>query len=179
MEDFLKNDTCDLPFLGAALGRYLEEFPAVGNGLSRTQRTSLSLLAARAKSPPELFGAVQDAEQARYLGDWVFWRYLLEMCTGPHPLLETVSREPFRFPPRHPPDAAFRTQSLRLTPLGHEVLAGREDWLEFRSIDRWLGGVHLLPDNLWRWDPRGGRLKAPTTIPPDDGPGRRRPRLRK
>jgi hypothetical protein len=32
------------------------------------------------------------------------------------------------------------------------VLAGTADRVELLGIDRWLGGTHLRPDNLWRWD---------------------------
>ena len=44
--------------------------------------------------------------------------------------------------------------------MGHEVLTGRADWLQHRGIDRWLGGVHLRPGKLWRWNPSRGRLEA-------------------
>ncbi len=33
------------------------------------------------------------------------------------------------------------------------VLEGRADHVTLNGIDRWIGGVHLTPDNLWRFDP--------------------------
>ena len=45
-------------------------------------------------------------------------------------------------------------QNVRRTALGGEVLAGRRDWCTLTQMDRWVGGVHLSPDNLWRIDRR-------------------------
>jgi len=39
-----------------------------------------------------------------------------------------------------------------LTALGRRILAGDADWLETHSIDRWIGGVHLTPEQVVRWD---------------------------
>ena len=48
--------------------------------------------------------------------------------------------------------ADFKQQVLFLTDDGHQVLAGQKDWLKCSLIDRWIGGVHLTPGNIWRWD---------------------------
>jgi hypothetical protein len=41
------------------------------------------------------------------------------------------------------------------------VLARELDALELRSLDRWLGGVHLRSGRrLWRWDPAERLLRA-------------------
>ncbi len=46
-----------------------------------------------------------------------------------------------------------------MTPLGRDVAAGRADWLAHHRLDRWLGGVHLIPLRPhWRWDGRARRL---------------------
>jgi hypothetical protein len=42
------------------------------------------------------------------------------------------------------------------TVLGRRVLAGDADWLEDHAIDRWIGGVHLVPSNVTRWDDDAG-----------------------
>jgi hypothetical protein len=44
-----------MPFLGRALRRLLEEYPAVGDGLSRTERRLLSLAAAAPVQLPTAF----------------------------------------------------------------------------------------------------------------------------
>ena len=50
---------------------------------------------------------------------------------------------------------------LTLTPLGANVLAGRDDFARPNRIDRWWGGTHLTNDALWRYDPMHEALIAP------------------
>jgi hypothetical protein len=38
------------------------------------------------------------------------------------------------------------------------VLAGDADWLEEHPMDRWIGGVHLVPEHLTRWDDDAARF---------------------
>ncbi|HEV2591158.1 MAG TPA: DUF1835 domain-containing protein [Gaiellaceae bacterium] len=104
-----------LPFLGPALRRFLEELPSTHDGLSRTERAALQTMGE--------FGAAQALEEAPFLGDTWFWRTLDEL----RPLLED--------------------ESLR-----RAVLAGEADRVELLGIDRWIGGTHVTPENLWRWD---------------------------
>src|SRR5262245_31440649 len=47
VQTLLDRDTSALPFLGGALRRHLEQFPAVRNGLARTERQILEVLADR------------------------------------------------------------------------------------------------------------------------------------
>ena len=41
---------------------------------------------------------------------------------------------------------------FELTEPGKAVLHGDTDYVKLNGIDLWLGGVHLFPNNLWRWD---------------------------
>ena len=45
---------------------------------------------------------------------------------------------------------------VAITPAGENVLRGEVDDLAVNDPDRWLGGVHLTKENVWRWD--GARL---------------------
>jgi len=47
---------------------------------------------------------------------------------------------------------------VRLTPVGERVLAGDGDRVELLGIDRWVGGTHVTPENVWRWDPQARTL---------------------
>ena len=47
---------------------------------------------------------------------------------------------------------AFASLPLRLTRQGTDVLAGEADGVELLGIERWVGGTHLTPTRVWRWD---------------------------
>jgi hypothetical protein len=120
--------TPGLPFLSPALRRLLEELPSTENGLSGTERRALEAVAAGARTPQEAFVTAQRLEEAPFLGDTWFYRALSAL----EPLVESNGE-------------------LRLTQAGEAVLRGEADRVELLGIDRWVGGTHVTPDNLWRW----------------------------
>ena len=134
IETLLGADTSALPFLAAALRRFLEELPDVATGLSRTERQMLELLDAEPRTPFDLFLANQGLEEAVFEGDMWFF------CASP--ACNRSSRS---------------SGTAELTQLGRDVLAGKADRVDVLGIDRWLGGTHLSPDDLWRWDPTAGK----------------------
>ena len=128
-----------LPFLAAALRRLLEEYPATGSGLPRTERQVLAMLGEGPCPRLALFRGMQEVEESPFLGDLWFWRRL-DLLAAPHrPLVEQ------------------RGDQLALTAAGAEVLAGRADWIDDRW-ERWIGGVHLRGPRCWRRD-ESGRLR--------------------
>jgi hypothetical protein len=151
LEELLERDTTALPFLAAALLRHLEEFPALANGLSRTEQQVL-VATAEAGRPilfDDLFRNVQALEERPFMTDLSLLRLLRLLAAGPRPLLrlETV---------RHGPT---NNLAVSLQGAGDKVLAGREDWVDLAGVDRWLGGVHLEgTEAAWRWDAAGSRL---------------------
>ncbi len=111
---------------------------------------------------PELLNLeALSAVRARYLGDAVFRQYLQNMASAPQPLIETVTGSPLQLPARGSADPENRDQRRGLTETGEDVLAGRQGWLQVRPVDRWLGGVHLLPAKTWRWDTDVEHLVGP------------------
>ena len=76
LAEWALRETVHLPFLGRALRRLLEEFPASTDGLSRTERSALHVVAAGAETPPAAFVAAQRLEEAPFLGDTWFYRAL-------------------------------------------------------------------------------------------------------
>jgi hypothetical protein len=134
----------DLPYLGPALQRQLEEFPDVQTGLSRTERHILETLVVGSWTLKELFPAAHhDREAPFFLGDLGFFDRVEALARGSTPL---VARED---------DRAW------LTDAGRDVLAGRRDRVATLGIDRWLGGVHLKGDRVpFRWDSRTQRIVA-------------------
>jgi hypothetical protein len=76
IERVIAGDTSALPFLAAALRRHIEDFPAVADGLGRTERQILQILATGPRTFSELFVENQRREEAIFLGDSRFEEYL-------------------------------------------------------------------------------------------------------
>ncbi|HEV7640851.1 MAG TPA: DUF1835 domain-containing protein [Gaiellaceae bacterium] len=130
------------PFLAGAFGRLLEELPRVNDGLSRTERQLLLLLADGPLLTGALFVASQDLEEAPFHGDaWVL--RTLEGLEGSTSLVSLTGG------------------SAAITDAGRSVLAGEADRVALLGIDRWVGGTHLVPDAVWRWDAEASELVAP------------------
>ncbi len=127
-------DAIGLPFLRAALQRLCEEYPWKRDGLSRSQRQTLYAAVQGPGRPDELFARAQAREEAYFLGERIFEKLLEDLRSGDGALIEEEEGK------------------LLPTALGRRVLAGDADWLDEHSIDRWIGGVHLVGDHLARWD---------------------------
>jgi DNA-binding transcriptional MerR regulator len=154
-------DSGELPFFGAAAARLLEELPAPGDGLSGTERRALEAIAAGAPTPPAAFVAVQELEPAPFMGDAWFYRVLATLGRGRLRLVQTEDGRPLPLPPPFSEGSVFARLPLRLTAQGESVLRRESDGTELLGIDRWIGGTHVTPNNLWRWDPSTRRLRSP------------------
>jgi hypothetical protein len=86
VERLLDSGTAASPFLEAALLRYLEEFPSVRGGLSRTERQLLAAVEQGVTSRMQLF-VETTADERPYLGDTAFLLYLERLAGGRVPLL--------------------------------------------------------------------------------------------
>jgi len=128
------------PFLAAALLRLLEELPEVDDGLSRTERQLLELLDDGPLLTGGLFVASQDLEEVPFHGDVWILRTLAELT----------------------PLVSLTEGSAELTDDGRRVLAGDLDRVELLGIDRWVGGTHLQPGAVWRWDADASELVPPS-----------------
>lgn len=145
--------TGPLKFLPAITKRLLQTFPFRDNGLTLTQRYTLKHLLKGAKRVASLFGDYWQEEEIKYLGDWSFVKYLEELAFCPSPLIDgfsvTLSRESAQ---------KVYQQSVALTATGRDVLHGKQDHIALNGIDRWIGGTHLTPENLYCYDPGRERL---------------------
>jgi hypothetical protein len=150
-----------LPFLAAALARFLEELPATDDGLSRTERQLLRVLAEGPRSPARAFVAAQEREDAPFHGDtWVF-RVLRELGRGEVRLVETDAGAPVPEPAVPVGGSDGNSVELVLTPTGQRVLDGEADRVALLGIDRWVGGTHVTGDAVWRWDGDQRAVVAP------------------
>ena len=135
------------PYMRAALERMLQELPSSKNGLNRTEQQILSILDRGPIKARRLFGAAQELEEARFMGDLSFFNRLDRLMR-----LEAVCSFSGPAPLRHSSSEEFLDTTLSLTDLGQELLAGRVDWLNRSNLDEWLGGSYLANDRYWRWD---------------------------
>lgn len=128
-------NTNDLAHLQGALVRMLEEYPSTFNGLGRTEHQMLEIIGQSPLTAFDLFAAAARREERVFMGDATFLMRLRRLLEARHPLLQRKSDD----------------APLHLTDDGRRVLAGSADDVALNGIDRWIGGVHLTPDNLWRW----------------------------
>lgn len=142
-------DARKLSHLPEALLRLLQEYPAVHDGLSRSERQALRAFAA---GPRTLRDAYPDAhhnvEDAVWMGDWSFASIVDALAVGDTPLLAYEDGAPA-------PGDPERTMERRaaISDAGREVLAGRADAVWMNGTDRWIGGVHLSGRDIrWRWN---------------------------
>jgi hypothetical protein len=135
---FIDRDTPDFPFLREGMTLHAMRFPSTKNGLGAIEQRILTLTATGATEFTALFN-VMTGDLPRYgFGDSEIVRTLRAMAWCAVPLV-TLTGEP--------PKAI-----VTITPAGENVLRGAVDDTTVNDPDRWLGGVHLTKETLWRWD---------------------------
>jgi hypothetical protein len=149
IERLLEEGTSALPFLESALRLHLARFPSLRNGLGRIENKALELISEGATGFKSLFPRFAAAEPVYGLGDSQLWNELKRLANGREPLLNINGMADSNH---------FNDASFELTETGRAVLAGERDFIEVNGIDRWLGGVHLGDETLWRRDPQNSRL---------------------
>lgn len=160
LANLLQQSLSPLPYLGPALRRLLEELPAPATGLSRTEQALLSAIAGGETSPYRVFKAVHES-LPRLSGYWEFGRILDRLASAAAPLILGLGEGPFTSAMHDDAKrlAAWKASRLQPTKLGRAVLDGRDDYTRLRPIDRWVGGTHLVPGNVWRWDAAGSLVR--------------------
>jgi hypothetical protein len=128
----------DLPFLGPAMQRLLEEYPWTGDGLSRLERQALEALRGGPLPFEELFPRAHHwREDPVFLGDTVLAWHLERLAA------DGLVRKNDEF--------------WSLGERAAEILEGKTDaWAQPRGA-RWLGGYEVKDGRL-RWDPKLARL---------------------
>ena len=106
--------------------RWLEEFPADRDRLSRIERELLIAAAAAGTATREsLLTAMWKMEPWPW-ADQSIYRRLDALTEGPTPAIEK------------------RGETYAITEYGHRLLAGDADAVRSRTVDTWLGGVHVI-----------------------------------
>ncbi len=125
-----------LPLLAPALLRQLQELPGIHDGLSLTERLSLQLVD---EAGPVAFGTIfaelmDKREPLPFLGDLMFYAIMRPFIDSPTPLLIESDAH-----------LVWPKRTLKLTPLGHNVLSGKVYWPDLAPQERWVGGVCIQP----------------------------------
>lgn len=131
-----------LPFLAAALKRFLEEYPWTSDGLSRTERQILQAVAAGSRAQKDIYRQSREQEETPW-GDLSVYLRISGLASGKSPALAEAKKDEYA-----------------ITADGRRLLEGKADWITLRGgVDAWLGGVHLKGEQpQWRWDAGGKNL---------------------
>jgi hypothetical protein len=139
---FLERDAPELPFLREGLTLHASRFPSTRNGLGAIEQLVLESVANGASDWVSLFDQLNARKPRFGFGDAEVFAIVRAMGSGAAPLLTITGDLP--------------KAMVTITPAGENVLRGEVDNLRVNDPDRWLGGVHLTKENVWRWD--GARL---------------------
>ena len=139
-----------MPFLPAAMRRYLAEYPSLRNGLGRTEQLALEAIAAGARTPKQVFPRVQERERRPYMGDTMLYAVLRDLASPRYPAIAGAHG---RLPRLKDPE--FIDHPIHLTDTGRRLLSNEIDWCAVSGVIRPIGGVTLRgPRPRWRWDTR-------------------------
>lgn len=150
-----------LPETRASFARLLEELPAPGDGLGRIERRALLAIRDGAITPGLAFRHYQQSEPIAFLGDLGFFHRLDALSRGPAPLVRGLPAGGIADAAGHNESLEYTHTPIELTDVGQAVLETRADFIALNGIDRWVGGVHLTPQNLWRYDADTKKLIGP------------------
>ena len=149
IERLLAGDTSAMPYLNQALLQHLGRFPSIRNGLDLAANKLLEFIADGETEFLPLCRRFFDAEPAYGLGDSQVWDDLQRLAGARRPLLTISGPDELE---SESVQVRLRQSTFKITDAGNEILNDKGDFIEMNGIDLWLGGVHLSPDNLWRWD---------------------------
>ncbi len=146
----------NLPTMGPALRRHLQELPWTTDGLGLTERLTLELLERGPADERELFRRLtQEVEPLPFLGDTMFAAVLRRLANARTPPIELATM-------------ADSGRQIRLTDVGRLIQEGELSWLDCLPPVRWVGGVRIIPgSSVWCWDPSSRRpiLREPNVQP--------------
>jgi len=153
--ELLSKDTTALPFLRNALLAHLARFPSARNGLGRIENIGLELIDQGLETFVQLFTVFSKEHSVYGLGDFQFWLALKKTGMSQTPLIAFEGGPS----PSGPIDSGkLLNTKFRLTTEGKAVLKSEADFVEINDIDEWLGGAHLVNDQVWRWDETNSKL---------------------
>ena len=146
-----------LPHVPPALLRLLAELPSRQTGLGRTDEAILRAVDDGASGFYEVYGGMMRAEERPFMSPGLMASALDRLAEGPVPLVSYTEGEP-----AEGTDTWTFTELVSITAAGRSVLAGADDAVTLRGIDRWIGGLHLTGHAApFRWDRETGTVVGP------------------
>ncbi len=122
---FAQSHDPEMPFLQGALQRFMEEYPSERDRLSRIERELLIAASAGAATRESLFVAICRMEPWPW-GDLSVYMRLDALAANPTPALDR------------------RGDEYALNDYGRRLLAADPAAVRARTVDRWLGGAHVI-----------------------------------
>jgi len=149
--DIASSGTPAIGLMAPALLRHLRELPDLRTGLSLTERLTMEIV--RDQGPLRAASAFRALtlryEPLPYLGDTLFRWIIQGMADGDAAVL--------RLDPIPDEESWFR-RTIRLTPVGWQVLHGHLNRLALAPRPRWVGAVAVPgASGCWCWDAARGR----------------------
>jgi len=134
-----------LPYLAAALHRHLQELPSPHNGLGLTHQLLLQVLDEfDSMSAGRLVSLVTGKYDPLTSGNISMDVILREMEALPEPLLLRTDKHEMH---------QSGLDTVTITDTGRRLLAGDINWLELPVVERWVGGIRIVPGQPnWHWD---------------------------
>jgi hypothetical protein len=135
---FVDRDAPELAFLRNGLTLHASRFPSTRNGLGAVEQTALEIVAGGTTDWSALFDQLNARMPRLGFGDEAVFASLRAIATCAVPLVSITGELPKAI--------------VTITPAGENVMRAEVDDLRVNDPDRWLGGVHLTKENVWRWD---------------------------
>jgi hypothetical protein len=152
LDELRQGNSAALPYLPAALTRFLQEYPWTRDGLSRTERRLLDLTNDGGIALSKAFPRMHEGEEAYHVTDASLLGIAETLSRTSPPLLT------FRRP--HEANDSVLEGVAAATDAGRSVSAGQLDRVDLCGGDRWLGGVHVQGRGpIWRWDDARGAVR--------------------
>lgn len=145
LNDLVARNPRQFPFLSDGLALHAQRFPSTRNGLGIVEQRILEFIVEGARDFEALFNRFSRALPRFGFGDSEIMRHLHELAGRRVPLATVLEV------------AGSKNAAIGITNEGEAALAGGDD-IAVNGLDLWLGGAHLTPDHLYRWDGQLGTI---------------------
>ena len=135
-EYYHKVDQDLFPNIRTVIFRHLQELPHIDSKLGLVECLTIDILkgAKEGLEFSELFKRYMKLEPLVYLGDLMYWTLIKPLTEGSEPILQVQKSE----------NENWYNNRISLSKSTH-------NWPSIIK-DKWIGGIHLTPNNFWTWD---------------------------